>query len=37
MVTAKQLEFEEASEEKVKMPPIPFTRPEKGFPKDCWI
>jgi hypothetical protein len=36
-VTAKQLEFEPQSGEKVKMPPIPFTRPQRGYAKDCWV
>lgn len=36
MVSAKQLEFEEYATE-LKKPVIQFTRPERGFPKDCWI
>ena len=33
--TAKQLNFDE--EENMKFPPIIFTAPERGYPKDCWI
>lgn len=39
-VTAKQLEFEDDEkdkEDKIKLPLIPFTRPMRGFAKDCWM
>ena len=38
-VTAKQLEFdpEEKEDEKLKFPTITFTRPERGYAKDCWV
>ena len=37
-VTAKQLEFDkDERDEEVKMPIISFTRPQRGYAKDCWL
>lgn len=37
-VTAKQLEFDkDERDEEVKMPIISFTRPQRGYAKDCWV
>ena len=39
-VTAKQLEFDKDEAEAAgarQMPVISFTRPQRGFAKDCWI
>ena len=39
-VSAKQIEFDptgESGEVAVKVPPVPFTRAERGYAKDCWM
>ena len=37
-MTAKQLEFDkDERDDEVKMPIISFTRPQRGFVKDCWV
>ena len=39
-VTARQLNFDPedtSGEEGGKIPPVVFTKPQRGYAKDCWI